>query len=342
MITFRTSIAIVATLTLAAIAPQTISAQEEAPSQASSSPTIELKDPVAVVNGKKIPAAVLQQNIEQQLARAGRTIDQIPAESLLRGYHAVLDEMVIDTLLEEKSKDIDIPAEELEQNFARFQSQFPSEEDMKKAIEQGGETIDQVKASILDSLKKRAWITERLGDAEEPGEEQVKAFYEGNKASFAQPEMVRASHILLLTPESLTDEEVAEKKRAIDGLKKRIDEGADFAEIAKEFSEDPGSKENGGDLDFFSKERMVPEFSEAAFAADTNAVVGPVKTQFGYHLIKVTDRKEARTVPIEEAAPQIKQYLSSQQQQEQLTQLLTALKQQADVTINLPPLPAAE
>ncbi len=333
---------LVTILLLASAVPYRAKAREDAAPQPSSAASIELKDPVAVVNGRKISAAELRQNIEQQIARSGRTMDQIPAENLLRGYHAVLDEMIIDALLEEKSADVEVADKEIEENVSRFKSQFSSEEEMKRVLQQNGDSLEDVKMAIGQNLKKRTWIMQRLGDAEEPSDEEVKAFYEENKEGFAEPEMVRASHILLLTPETLTDEEVAEKKRAIEDLKKRIDEGADFAEIAREFSEDPGSRENGGDLDFFSRERMVPEFSEAAFAADKGSVVGPVKTQFGFHLIKVTDRKEARTVPVEEASAQIKQYLGELKQQQKLRQLFTALKQQADVAIHLPPLPAQD
>ena len=303
--------------------------------------SIELKDPVAVVNGRNISSAELKQSLAQQLSRAGRSLDQLPARMQLMGYHQALDEIIIDDLLTEKSQDIEVDDAEVEQNVERFKSQFPSEEEMQQVLERNGETIDDLKEAIRENLKKREWITSRISDDVEVGDEEVRAFYEQNKTSFNEPEMVRASHILLTTPEDLSDEEVAEKKRAIENLKQRVDEGEDFGVLAKEFSEDPGTKDKGGDLDFFSRERMVPEFAEAAFAAETGTVTDPVKTQFGYHIIKVTDRKQARAVPFEEAKPQIESFLENRKRQQQVQQLLTALKQQAEVKINLPPKPAA-
>ncbi len=311
-------------------------AEEQTPSAGSEA--IELKDPVATVNGRNISSAELKQAISQQLARAGRTIDQVPQQMLLEGYHQVLDNIIIDELLSEKAASVELDDKQVEENLSSFKAQFPSEKEMNDMLQQNGETLEQIKKTIADNMKKREWITSRVKDDEAVSDEEVKKFYDENKESFKQPEMVRASHILISTPQDLNEEQLAAKKQAIDDLKKQLDEGADFAELAKQHSEDPGSKDNGGDLDFFTKDRMVPEFANAAFAAEVGKVTDPVKSKFGYHLIKVTERKEAGTVSVDEAKPQIEGFLKNQKQQQQVEQLLTALKQQADIKVNLPPL----
>lgn len=325
-------------LVLAAVPARAQNPAQQADPVAAPTP-IELKDPVAVVNGRNISSAELRQAINQRLARSGRSIDDLPPKMQLVGYHQALDDLIVDDLLGEKAKDIEIDEKTVEENLSRFRAQFDSEEAMIEAIQRNGETLDDLKAAIRDNLRKRKWIGDRITEDVAISDEEAQAFYEENKSSFAQPPMVRASHILLTTPEDLSEEEVAEKKRAIEQLKKRIDEGEDFAVLAKEFSEDPGSKDKGGDLDFFTKDRMVPEFAEAAFAAETGSVTDPVKTQFGWHIIHVTDRKEAREVPFEEAKEQIVGFLSSRTQQQEIEQLLTALRQQSDVKVNLPPMP---
>jgi peptidyl-prolyl cis-trans isomerase D len=114
-------------------------------------------------------------------------------------------------------------------------------------------------------------------------EQELKAFYDKNPQRFSRPEQVRARHILLKT-EGKNEEDV---KKLAEDLVKQLRGGADFAALAKQYSDDPGSKEHGGDLGFFGRGRMVPEFDKAAFSQQVNGIGDPVKTEFGYHIIQV-------------------------------------------------------
>lgn len=134
-------------------------------------------------------------------------------------------------------------------------------------------------------------------------EEDEKAFYEANKAQFVQGPQISAKHILVDT------EEQANK------ILGEIAEGKAFEDAAKEYSTCP-SKEKGGDLGFFSKGQMVPEFEKAAFEGELHTVIGPVKTQFGYHLIRVEDRVEDSLVPFIQVQGQIHQQLIQEKQRE--------------------------
>ena len=136
----------------------------------------------------------------------------------------------------------------------------------------------------------------------------VQRYYNDNIQQYQTPEQVRASHILLETA-GKNDEDV--KKRAEEILK-QVKSGADFAELAKKVSEDKGSKEKGGDLDYFGRGRMVPEFEQAAFALEPGQISDLVKSQFGYHIIKVVDKKAGATRPLEEVRAQIQQELAMQ------------------------------
>src|SRR5260370_23096101 len=122
----------------------------------------------------------------------------------------------------------------------------------------------------------------------------VKKFYDDNPAKFEQPEMVRASHILLGTKDQssgtdLSDDQKKAKRKQIDDILKRARDGEDFAKLAKEYSEDPGSKDKGGEYTF-PRGQMVPEFEAAAFSLKTNQVSDVVTTQFGYHIIKLSEK----------------------------------------------------
>ncbi len=143
----------------------------------------------------------------------------------------------------------------------------------------------------------------------------IQRFYNDNIQQFSTPERVRASHILLNTGGK---DEAAVRKQAEELLAK-IKGGADFAELARKFSEDPGSKDKGGDLDFFPRGQMVPEFEQSAFSLQPGQVSDLVKTQYGFHIIKVVDKQAGTSQPLETVREQIQQTLAAQNADRQIT-----------------------
>jgi peptidyl-prolyl cis-trans isomerase C len=169
----------------------------------------------------------------------------------------------------------------------------------------------------------------------EPGE--VKAFYDGHPEYFQQPAQIRASHILVLVPQDADDKVKGEKKTAIDKARERVEKGEDFAKVAGELSEDPGSKNNGGDLDFFGQGQMVKPFEEAAFALKSNEVSQVVTTQFGYHIIKRTGSRPATTLPLATEKDKIEEHLKQQKVRDGLQAYVDGLRKDAQVEILLEP-----
>jgi len=143
----------------------------------------------------------------------------------------------------------------------------------------------------------------RLLDQVQILETDLQAYYQAHKDEFKQDEQIRASHILLLVNDKRSD---AQARQEMEGIKKRIDNGEDFGAVARQVSEDPGSKANGGDLGFFARGRMVKEFENAAFSAVPGQLVGPVKTPFGYHLLRVTGKRSGGVQPFAEVREQIR------------------------------------
>ncbi len=139
--------------------------------------------------------------------------------------------------------------------------------------------------------------------ADEP--ETVRHAYEKRADEFDQPERVRARHILIRVPEEADEAAVAEAHQRIEDVRKRIADGADFADVAMELSEDPGSKAEGGDLGFFARGRMVKEFDEVAFALEPGVLSDVVRSPYGFHLIRVEEKKPASIVPLEEARREV-------------------------------------
>src|SRR5688572_10489172 len=157
-----------------------------------------------------------------------------------------------------------------------------------------------------------------------PGD--IQRYYNDNIQQYSTPERVRASHILLNTGGK---DEAAVRKQAEELLAK-IKAGADFAELARTYSEDPGSKEKGGDLDFFPRGQMVPEFEASAFALKPGEVSDLIKTQYGFHIIKVAEKQASTTQPLETVRAQIQQTLASQIADRQITERSSKLAERID------------
>jgi peptidyl-prolyl cis-trans isomerase D len=197
------------------------------------------------------------------------------------------------------------------------------------AFKQGVTASDAEIASYFDANKEKYRIgdkrkvkyvlvdTQALRTRINPTPQEVEQFYNANPQQFSQPEQVRASHILLKTEGK---DDAAVKKQAED-LLKQAKGGADFAELAKKFSEDEGSKTQGGDLNFFEHGKMVPEFDAVAFKLNPGEISDLVKSQFGYHIIKVTEKKPATTEPLVAAKDRIAQQLKFERAQAQASDL---------------------
>jgi peptidyl-prolyl cis-trans isomerase C len=184
---------------------------------------------------------------------------------------------------------------------------------------------------IEQQLKVNTLVKEALVGVETTiTEEEVSQFYQGNSDSFQSPEKVCAQHILLKINPNDAPEIKSQKRLELAGLSGKIENGADFSKIAEEHSECP-SKQQGGDLGLFERGRMVKPFEEAAFTLKVGEVSDIVETQFGYHLIKVTDRKEARTVPLEEAKDEISKYLKNSKEQQAVNSFIGTLREKADI-----------
>jgi peptidyl-prolyl cis-trans isomerase C len=160
-------------------------------------------------------------------------------------------------------------------------------------------------------------------------EEDAKKYYDGNSRRFSQSEQIRASHILIKT-EGFDEAGKAAAKAKIDGLLKQVKEGADFAELAKANSDCP-SGSGGGDLNFFERGRMVPAFDKTAFALKENEISGIVETKFGYHIIKQTGRKDAKTTSFEEAKAGILEEMKGRKKGEFGRKYLEQLKAEAKI-----------
>ena len=195
------------------------------------------------------------------------------------------------------------------------------EKAFQQALEQAGLTEEELREQIREQLPVQKVQVRVAGDAE-ASQEEVEQFYEENKKlQFTTPEQRCARHILF-------NKDQREKAEEVKG---QLQNGADFAELAKEFSQDPAGAENGGDLGCLGKGETVPSFEEAVFSARQGEIVGPVESEFGYHLIEVTDIKERSTQPLSEVETQIREQLSTDEQAQKFSSWVQQQKEQRDV-----------
>lgn len=318
--------------------PLTALAQEKTPAA-----TDDLPDPVAIVEGEKISRADLQNTFSSALASSGINADDLTPDQKMAGYREILDELIVDKLISRKASSVEIKDADLEAELARVKGQFPSEEVFKAEMTKAGETDSSFRDSVKKMLQQQQWMESQLGDKASVADADVKKFYDENKKEFEHSEMVRASHILILLPEDATDEVVAEKKKAAEAALERVTtKKEDFTTVAKEVSEEPGAKESGGDLDFFPKDRMVPEFANAAFALKKGEISKePVRSKFGWHVINVTDRKESGSMPYEEVKEQVTSFLEGGKRRDAVRNVIDSIRAEAKVENKLPAAPAA-
>lgn len=203
---------------------------------------------------------------------------------------------------------------EAERQYTNFLARFGTPENAAALLKARGMTLEELRAKGVQEAVAMAALKRGLGLT--VSDDEAKAFYTQHAADFEQPEMVHARHILLMTvdastrpPTPLTTNTVAAKRKQIEDLRKRILAGEDFATLARQYSEDTGSKENGGELPNFARGQMVPEFESAAFALGTNQVSDVVTSMYGFHLIKVLEKIPAKKIDFATAQTYIKQEL---------------------------------
>ena len=305
------------------------------------SASLDLKDPVATVDGDKISKAQLDEVFDKAVQMTGVKAADLTSEQKMEGYRQLLDELITEKLVTKAAAGFTVPQAEVDAQIAKIKAQFPSEEDFGKQLAQVGQSPEQLNDTIRKMLQQEQWLESQIAGKTEVTDEEAKQFYEANKAEFQQPDTVKASHILFLVSKEDSQEIVDQKLEAAKTAEARAKKGEDFGALAKELSEEPGAKESGGDLGFFPKDRMVPEFSEVAFSQKVGDISDPVRTQFGWHVIKVTDKKAAGTVPYEEVKAQLITYLKAKKREEAAQTLLKSLRTSAQIENTLPlPAPA--
>ena len=231
-----------------------------------------------------------------------------------------------------QEQNITVSDEEVDREIAKIKEQIgdqarssgqdlSNQEAYEKALEQNNVTEDQLREDIRENLPVQK-VQERVAGDAEPSDEEIQTFYEKNKeAQFTTPAQRCVRHILFNKDQKQKAEEVEQQ----------LEDGGDFAKLAKENSQDPGSAAQGGDLGCLGKGETVPEFEQAVFGAEQGEIVGPIQTEFGYHVLQVTDIKPAQTRSLQEVESQIRSQLAAEKQSEEFNEWVEEQKKKRDV-----------
>ena len=309
----------------------TAAAPAEAEPVAAPVPAV-LPEVVARVNGTEISGAELDQALAAATARMGGAI---PADQRGKVVRGLLDDLVARELLLQatKEKGIDVPEAELdarvEQLRGRGGSGGPIRQLPESAEHDGGEAARADEGGLAVS---KLVITEIAPDVSITPE-QVSSYYAANPDEFTQPESIRASHILISVPEGAGAAEKTTARDRAAALREEALGGADFAALARENSDDEGSGAKGGDLGFFPRGSMVPPFEAAAFALGPGELSEVVESRFGYHVIRLTERRAAQPLPIEQVRGRLEQVLKQRQRQERVNSFVEARKAEGKIEI---------
>ncbi|KKL87876.1 hypothetical protein LCGC14_1930320 [marine sediment metagenome] len=284
------------------------------------------KDPnevIATINDEDILRLELDKILEKVKGKVSRSRLHIVEKQ-------ILDDLITQLLLKQfiKKEGIHVELSRIEDEIGKFRENLKKNPDtrdktLETLLEEQGGSVEELRVALDISFSIDAYLDRTVP------EERIKEYFTNNIGNF-NGETVTASHILIDTRKIKEEEELDEAKKKVEKIKEELDQGADFAKLAEENSDCPSAR-TGGQLGTFGRSEMVKEFTDTAFAMDINNISEPLKTQFGYHIIKVTDKQEGKDVTFEDLKDQVKIALYN----EKTVNLIQELTKNADTQILL-------
>ena len=323
-----------ALLLAASTASTTLFAATESEATAPAATQAPAVDSVIIrVNGEDITRGEIDKMVTMGLQQMQSRGQQVPPEMRPRLLKQAEDNLITQKLVTAavaKSK-IVISDADIAGTLEQIKGSVPGGMTLEAALTAQGMSLEEMKGNIKTDMAARQLIESQTGDITEATEADAQAFYDSNTKQFAQPEGVSASHILIKFDDGETDQAKAEKKTQLETIRTDIlAKKTTFEDAAKAHSGCPSGAQ-GGSLGDFGRGQMAPKFETAAFSQDVNSVGEVIETSFGYHIIKVTGRKDAGTTSFDEVKDQITGYLKQNAQQEAVGAYIKTLRDGATI-----------
>lgn len=310
------------TVTVFISAAFAVAAQEKQPAS----------EKAAVVNGTIISKDDYNRELKLYIDRIGSRGRQISEAQIAKIKIEILDSLIDRELLFQESQKIGIKVDmqEISAEVDVIRQRFATEEEFKTALTRMNLTEVALQLRIKQRLAIQKAIDVKIGNTIVIKDEESKKFYDTHPRYFKQPEEVRARHILIKLAPEADEAQKVEAQKKIKAVQQKLRDGEDFAKVAKDFSEGPSSI-NGGELPAFKRGDMVKPFEDAAFALKSNEISDVVQTRFGYHIIKVVEKKPERTIGYEEIKKQLTAYLKQQKINQEVSSYLNELRKTAKI-----------
>jgi peptidyl-prolyl cis-trans isomerase C len=267
--------------------------------------------------------------IKQQFIKQGRPVDE---QKLTTLKNQIIDSLIEEELLfqESQKKDIKIEQATVDTSLANTQNKFKSEEDFLNALKEMNLNKADFLLKIRRGLSTRKLIDTQIGDKIQIPEKESQTFYNTHPKYFKIPEQVKASHILIKLESNADKATRSAAFKKMEEIQKQLQNGEEFASLAKKFSEGP-SNVKGGDLGYFGPGQMVKPFEDAAFALKPGETSKIVETRFGLHLIQLTDKKPEGTIDYKDTKERIIQHLKQERMKQDIIIYIQDLKKRAKI-----------
>jgi peptidyl-prolyl cis-trans isomerase SurA len=292
---------------------------------------------VAVVNKEIITLSEVEKwtnPLKQEIVIGDRLEKHERMETLCR---QVLDKLIEEKLIDQevKKSGIKVSSKEIEATLEEVKRRnAATQEDLEKALTTEGLTLETYKKQIGKGIQRQKLIQWSVKVEAKAGEEELRDFYKRNIDRYPTTETYRTSHILFIIPKEATPEAMGEIRKKAQKVLEKIKGGEDFGEMALLHSEDASSK-NRGDLGYFRRGELVPAFERAALRLKVGEVSEIVRTEFGFHIIKLVDRKGTEPLPFEEVKEKIRADHYESEMEKAFKQYISTLKEKAVIEIKL-------
>ena len=288
--------------------------------------------PAVTINGENIPRDKFQAQVDHMINQRGLNSGGITQPAVFKQIQQeVVDQLIVQELLwqEAKRRNFIVEDEVVNERLQQMKSKFDTEQAFQFKIQAGGFTEETYREDIRQQVSVQRMISQGIASGISISDEDVEDFYKTNIDQMQRPIAVHARHILI-KPASTDPEALQAAKDEADKILAEIRAGGDFVKLATDRSQAPSAPQ-GGDLGYFGAGQMVEPFEKAAFSLQQGEISELVQTQFGYHIIRLEDRRGGDTAPVEDVADQIRAYLGQQKLQSEVETLVMTLRNVGEV-----------
>jgi peptidyl-prolyl cis-trans isomerase SurA len=293
---------------------------------------------VAIVNGEIITLAELERyysNLQDGAEASGNAGEK--RAKIFESRKEALDRLIEEKLIDQQCKKLSITVSTRDLDMAIENVKKVNaitDEQLRSALMAEGVSFEDYRQELREQIKRNKLVSRVVRREVIVDEERLKRFYSEHVARFKEPDQIRASHILILIPQDADDLLVEALRHKGDTILERLRRGEDFQQLARVYSDDASGK-NGGDLGFFKRGELLPEFERATFGLQPGQVIGLVRTKIGFHIIKVTERKEGSVIPYGDVTEKIRNQYIKEESKRLYEAWLKKVKEESFIEVKL-------